>query len=166
MTQASLPRPFAATDTFRKYWPTGEPLWTIAGICWHANSEYGAERPKDAPIFPYEEDFDEGAMELRQHLLRERSATVVRKAKEAWRAADPLLRCDVCGFSFATAYGELGEGYIEAHHTKPISSLKAGSKTKVVDLAKVCSNCHRMLHVKNGCLEVAELRTRLKPCLA
>ena len=150
------------TDSFQKFWPDGEPLWTIAGICWHANSEAGAERPKDAPIYPYEEDFDEGAMALRAHLIRERSTSIVRKAKELWRANDPLLHCDVCGFSFVEAYGEHGEGYIEAHHTKPIATLKAGSKTKVSDLAKVCANCHRMIHVDNQCLELEELRVRLR----
>jgi len=148
-----------ATETFRASWPEGEPLWTIAGICWHANSDAGAERPKDAPLYPYEEDFDEGAMALRAHLIRERSASVVRKAKELWRASDPLLRCDVCGFSFVDTYGE---DYIEAHHTKPIHSLKAGSRTKPSDLAKVCANCHRMIHAGNQCLELEEVRSKMK----
>ncbi len=151
-----------ATEAFQEAWPDGEPLWTIAGICWHANSEAGADRPKDAPLYPYEEDFDEGAMALRAHLIRERSTSVVRKAKEMWKASDPLLRCDVCGFSFVEAYGEHGEGYIEAHHTKPIHTLKAGSRTKPSDLAKVCANCHRMIHVGNQCLEIAEVRSLLR----
>ena len=151
-----------ATDRFRHCWPEGEPLWTIAGICWHANSEHGAERPKDAPRYAYEEDFDEGAMELRLHIIRERNTTVVRKAKEMWLQADPLLKCDVCEFSFVEKYGELGDSYIEAHHTKPLHTLKAGSKTRVTDLAKVCANCHRMLHVGNQCLEIDELRRRLR----
>ena len=101
-------------------------------------------------------------MALRSHLIRERSNSVVRKAKELWRATDPLLHCDVCGFSFVEAYGKSGEGYIEAHHTKPIATLKAGSKTRVSDLAKVCANCHRMIHVGNECLELEEVRTKLR----
>lgn len=151
-----------ATSTFHRFWLEGEPLWTIAGICWHANSEYGAERPKDAPVYPYEEDFDEGAMELRSHLIRERNTTVVKKAKELWLQADALLRCDVCEFTFVEKYGEFGEGYIEAHHKKPLHALKAGSKTRVEDLAKVCANCHRMLHVGNQCVEIDDLKGKLR----
>jgi len=155
-------RAICTTDAFKQFWPDTEPLWTIAGVCWSANSEEGAQRPKDAPIFPYEEDFDEGAMVLRSHLIRERNTGVVRIAKELWRKADPLMRCEVCGFSFVEAYAEHGDGYIEAHHTKPLSALKAGTKTRVADLAKVCANCHRMLHVDNRCLSIEDLRSKLR----
>lgn len=34
-----------ATNAFKASWPDGEPLWTIAGICWHANSKDGASPP-------------------------------------------------------------------------------------------------------------------------
>ena len=53
----------------------------------------------------------------------------------------------ICGFDFELKYGELGKGYIEIHHIKPLSNL-----TEVVvvnpetDLICVCANCHRMLH--------------------
>jgi hypothetical protein len=149
-----------ATDTFRNSWPTGEPLWTIAGICWHANSEHGAKRPKGVTAYLYEEDkdFDEGEIVLRAHLIRERNALLVKKAKDAWRASDPLLRCEVCQFSFLEAYGD---EYVEAHHTKPLATLKAGAKTRIDDLARVCANCHRMLHL-SGCISIEELRERLR----
>ena len=150
------------TETFQQSWPAGEPLWTIAGICWHAHSESGADRPKDAPLFPYEEDFDEGALVLRKHLIQERNTSLIQQAKDMWREADPQLRCDVCQFSFAERYGELGEGYIEAHHTKPISTLKDGSRTRISDLAKVCANCHRMIHADGECREIEELRELLR----
>jgi hypothetical protein len=150
-----------ATKTFQEYWPDEEPLWTIAGICWHANSGPGAERPEGAPVFPYEEDFEEGAMVLRSHRIRERNNSVVRKAKDLWQVTDPQLHCDVCGFSFMEAYGELGEGFIEAHHIKPVKALKAGARTRVSDLAKVCANCHQMIHKGNECLGIEELRGRL-----
>lgn len=149
------------TPAFKRFWPNGEPLWTISGVCWTASTGHGAEGPSGLEPYCYEEDFDEGARTLRLHLIRERNLTVVRKAKELWRATDPLLRCDVCQFSFIEAYGDLGEGYIEAHHTKPIGSLRAGAKTRVSDLAKVCANCHRMLHVDARCLELDELRAKL-----
>ena len=56
--------------------------------------------------------------------------------------------CMACGFDFAENYGEIGNEYIEAHHLKPISSLKEGESRTITekDFAVLCSNCHRMIH--------------------
>jgi len=43
-------------------------------------------------------------------------------------------------------YGELGRGFIEAHHTIAVSELYRGAKTKAKDIALLCPNCHRMVH--------------------
>jgi 5-methylcytosine-specific restriction protein A len=58
------------------------------------------------------------------------------------------LRCEVCGFDFEEVYGELGEGFIEVHHKKPVSEGE-----RIIDwdnlndnLVMLCSNCHRMIH--------------------
>jgi predicted HNH restriction endonuclease len=45
-------------------------------------------------------------------------------------------------------YGKRGASYIEGHHTKFISEMAQGEKTKVEDIALFCSNYHRMIHVK------------------
>lgn len=150
-----------ATAVFQSLWKVSEPLWTLAGICWMANSDMGAKRPENAELYFYEEDYAEGVQVPRLHLVRERSASVVQEAKRRWKADDPLLRCDVCGFSFLECYGDLGSGYIEAHHKVPLSSLKAGERTKPSDLAKVCANCHRMIHAKGDCRDLDELRSNL-----
>lgn len=56
-------------------------------------------------------------------------------------------KCKVCGFDFKNVYGELGSGYIEIHHKKPLHSLDDEEEVNpVTDLVPVCSNCHRMLH--------------------
>jgi len=59
-------------------------------------------------------------------------------------------RCQACGFDFASKYGvQLGEGFIEAHHLRPLSSLEEGevaTYTVATDFAVLCSNCHRMIH--------------------
>ncbi|SDY90675.1 5-methylcytosine-specific restriction enzyme A [Citreimonas salinaria] len=57
---------------------------------------------------------------------------------------------------FSEIYGELGAGYIEAHHKVPVAQLKDGSKTKISDLAALCANCHRIIH-KNNLMPVEEL---------
>lgn len=44
-------------------------------------------------------------------------------------------------------YGDLGEGYTEIHHKKPLHSLEEEVEVNPeTDLVPVCSNCHRMLH--------------------
>ncbi|MBK7093207.1 MAG: HNH endonuclease [bacterium] len=68
------------------------------------------------------------------------------------------LRCDVCDFSFTEKYGELGAGYIEAHHTVPVSSIRGKHKTRILDISLVCSNCHRMLHRSKPMKSIMELR--------
>ena len=30
----------------------------------------------------------------------------------------------ICGFDFGQKYGELGKGYIEVHHIKPLATLE------------------------------------------
>lgn len=56
-------------------------------------------------------------------------------------------RCQACSFSFEEGYGELGMGYIEVHHKRPISSYGGAVHINpVTDLAVLCSNCHRMIH--------------------
>ena len=69
------------------------------------------------------------------------------------------LKCEVCGFDFEETYGELGAGYIEVHHKKPVSEgirmtdLNSG-------LVMLCSNCHRMIHRgKDHMITVEELKS-------
>ena len=59
------------------------------------------------------------------------------------------LKCYVCGFEFEKKYGEIGKGYIEVHHRKPLSEI--GEEIIVnpeTDMVCLCSNCHRMVHRK------------------
>lgn len=88
----------------------------------------------------------EGAETLKTHLRRERSKALVQKFKE--KLED--FRCSICDFDFFERYGEIGRGFIEAHHLTPVSQLQPGTKTKLEDLIPVCSNCHRMLHRRDG----------------
>jgi len=100
----------------------------------------------------------EGKERFRLHRSKERDATLSKKAKKKRLEQTGALRCEVCGFSFFDVYGDLGEGFIEAHHTIPLSELKAERKTKISELALVCSNCHRMLHRAKPALSVDQLR--------
>jgi len=105
--------------------------------------------------------FPEGKRVERIHLTRERDSRVVVLAKSRARSRDGRLACEACGFDFVDTYGEQGEGFIEAHHTAPLSELSEATMTTVEDLALLCANCHRMIHRVRPWLDVAGLRELL-----
>ncbi|WP_339516047.1 MrcB family domain-containing protein [Pseudomonas sp. RL_15y_Pfl2_60] len=85
----------------------------------------------------------EDATKFRIHKRIERNAKLVKQVK-----AQKGCKCEVCSVNFKDRYGPIGEGYIEAHHLKPIASLK-GSRIQMdpqKDFAVLCANCHRMVH--------------------
>ena len=55
---------------------------------------------------------------------------------------------------FKKQYGEIGENFIEVHHTVPVSQItNAYVLDPVKDLVPLCCNCHSMAH--RGRLEQA-----------
>jgi 5-methylcytosine-specific restriction protein A len=104
---------------------------------------------------PYEGE--EGGVIMRLHKRYERDPRLISEKRKA-ASAEGRLACEVCGFDFKAVYGELGEGYIEVHHTRPMHTLIAGTKTKLADLALLCANCHRMAHRKRVPLTIIELK--------
>jgi 5-methylcytosine-specific restriction protein A len=80
---------------------------------------------------------------VRLHSRVERNQRLAKKVK-----ALKGYKCEACNFDYEEIYGELGKGYIEAHHLTPISQLK----NQVVqmdpqrDFAVLCASCHRMIH--------------------
>lgn len=70
-------------------------------------------------------------------------------------------KCGVCGFDFEKTYGEIGIGYIEIHHLKPLCEINREYQVDPVNhLRPVCPNCHAMLHRAN--LSIEELKDRIK----
>ncbi|WP_321506949.1 EVE domain-containing protein [uncultured Methanoregula sp.] len=69
-------------------------------------------------------------------------------------------QCSVCGFDFSRMYKQRGQGFIEIHHVKPISTYEKEMEVDPKnDLVPVCANCHRMIHrFRNNVLSVEELR--------
>ncbi|MGE8021527.1 HNH endonuclease [Peribacillus frigoritolerans] len=107
-----------------------------------------------------EEEFPEGKVLYRLHKQRERNSNVVKKKKQI-AIEENKLKCEICKFDFFKTYGDLGEGFIECHHTIPVSNYKENTKTKLNDLVLVCSNCHRMLHRKRPWLSKEQLQDLL-----
>ncbi len=124
----------------------------------------GLEDYSDLEIYRNEQKEDDGYLEgqekLVKHKIYERNAKVIDDAKVKFKNEhNGKLFCEICEFDFSEYYGEIGESFIECHHNKPVSQMKAGDKTKIKDLAMVCSNCHRMLHRKLPWLNICELKT-------
>lgn len=104
-----------------------------------------------------ESESEEGAILIRVHRYRERNAKIIKSKKKDVLARLGCLVCEVCGFEFGKSYGKHGDGFIECHHTKPVSQIKVGKKTNLADLVLLCSNCHRMVHRKRPWLSLEEL---------
>ncbi len=109
-----------------------------------------------------ESSFPEGKEKYQLHRKFERDISFTRRVKQMRLRETGRLICEVCNFDFFKAYGMLGEGFIEAHHTVPVSELDGISHTNISDLALVCSNCHRMLHRRRPWLSHDELKNLLK----
>jgi 5-methylcytosine-specific restriction protein A len=84
---------------------------------------------------------------------RNSSATLVAKKGK------PAI-CQACGFDFSVAYGDLGDGFIEAHHLVPLSSIPHGKTLTYTanDFALLCANCHRMVHRLDDPSQVSRIR--------
>src|SRR5581483_11692990 len=90
-----------------------------------------------------DEDFaeaEEGQLLTRLHRVRERNRKLV-AMKKGEALASGSLQCEVCEFEFGQQYGDLGVGFIECHHTVPVSELAPGQKTRLDDFALVSANC-------------------------
>jgi len=127
---------------------------------WARNVRESLSLPSSVTLVrePEAEGYPEGRISYALHRVRERNRAAVRDKKRRALEREGVLRCEVCGFSFAEKYGDLGEGVIDCHHTVPVHELEPGAETRLEDLALVCCNCHRMLHLGKQALSVDELR--------
>ncbi len=101
---------------------------------------------------------EEGKRMLKKHYVRERNPRIIKEAKRIAFEQFGELKCEVCGFVFKDHYGERAEDYIEGHHKKPISEMEEGATTTTNDIALVCSNCHRTIHIKMPWLTIEEIK--------
>lgn len=102
---------------------------------------------------PYanQEIFSEGAMKTVVVNRYERDPKIKENVIAAYNDndVDPRngYKCQVCGFDFEEAYGELGKNFIEVHHIVPLSKIKKIHKVNPKkDLIPLCANCHAMIH--------------------
>lgn len=127
------------------------------------NDRRDSKRENEIQLENIESNFAEGAESYKEHRTLERDSSIARKVKAACLQTSGKLECEVCGFDFFQTYGELGLGYIEAHHTTPVHELKGSRKTQASELALVCSNCHKMLHRTKPLMSISDLKKNIKP---
>lgn len=122
----------------------------------------GVAQPNIFPAEPVEDEegVEEGRLVFRLHRKRERDRGLVPRKKQEAISARGKLDCEVCGFDFATTYGPLGDGFAEIHHVVPLSE-SGTTRTRLADLAVVCSNCHRMAHRRRPWASIPDLRAIL-----
>ena len=126
---------------------------------WRLKSDVLSPEDPDGVLDPAEAETEaeEGRATLRVHLRRERS----RKLIDDFKASLKSFACEACGDNMGAIYGELGLGYVEAHHKVPVALIEEGQTTKLSDLAALCANCHRMIH-RNGLMSVEDLAAHLR----
>jgi hypothetical protein len=108
------------------------------------------------------EGFPEGKIVERIHKSRERNSKVIDLAKENFKRKYGKLVCQICKFDFEKKYGAIGHDIIEGHHVIPVSEMKDGHITSPDEIALLCANCHRMVHIKRPWLSMAKLKSILK----
>lgn len=100
---------------------------------------------------------EEGNQKLRAHLIRERNSKLVKEKKKQVLEKTGKLCCEVCNFNFKESYGKFGKNFCEIHHLKKLSEADGVITTELSDLAVVCSNCHRVIHMHNPMLTIKRL---------
>ena len=92
----------------------------------------------------YVDEVKEGQILYKLHKVRERDVKIIKSKKAKFLKEYGKLFCELCNFDFEEKYGEVGKGFIECHHIKPLHGFENEKTTKLGDLILVCSNCHRV----------------------
>ena len=95
----------------------------------------------------------EGRMTEARVMRRQRNQKARQQCLEA-----SGYKCYICGFNFEETYGEIGKGFLEVHHIKPLATYDDEHPIPLSELCALCSNCHSMVHRKKEVLDVEELK--------
>jgi predicted HNH restriction endonuclease len=106
---------------------------------------------------------EEGGLQAAtQHQIK-RSQKLKRLAVERFMERQGgRIFCEACTFDFDVCYSNIGRGYIELHHLRPLYLSKGQAFQVFLNEAltgtrMVCANCHRMLHRRKCILPWDEL---------
>lgn len=94
----------------------------------------------------------EGLKKITEEVVYERSINL-RNYAISYFKKNGGIDCKCCSFNFTDFYGkDIGNGFIEIHHVKPIfkydnEDLIKTIKNAVTNLLPICSNCHKMIYI-------------------
>lgn len=102
----------------------------------------------------------EGQPRLVSHMRRERKAGLAEAKRKAVRQARGELRCEICGLNTEAAFPGLERDISEVHHITPLAAAKGSVEVGPDDLAILCPNCHRAIHLTDPFLTVEQFREK------
>lgn len=104
------------------------------------------------------QEFYEGAVKSIKVNAFERSQKARNTCVEHYGA-----KCEICGMTFESRYGEVGKGFIHVHHLKPLGEIGAEYEVDPInDLRPVCPNCHAILHMRKPPYSIDEVKVMIK----
>ena len=111
------------------------------------------DETEDPPVM----GFAEGGAAIQQSIRYERDRRNRAAAIAIWGC-----NCQACGLDFGERYGDVARGYIEVHHTTPVSALQPGTIVDPAkDLVPLCPNCHAVAHRRDPPFTIQEVRGML-----
>lgn len=125
-----------------------------------ASATTPTEVPSEAEASPLVHA-EEGTVSLEDHLVHERNAALASAKKAEVLNATGQLACEACGFDSYVVYGEIGHGFCEVHHAKPLAARSNSEITYLHDLAVLCANCHAIIQRTNPMWSVTRLAAHL-----
>ena len=106
--------------------------------------------PTAAEFDHYARTVLEGASTTKPATVRNRCDALLAIAREHYRGADGILRCEVC--QWARPF-QLSADIVELHHRNPLAAAPQEGRQLTLDdavasLSPLCPNCHRVAHAK------------------
>ena len=92
--------------------------------------------------------------------IRTRSQHLRNEALRYYTHSGRIL-CHACSFDYSLAYPEIGHGYIEIHHLKPIVELQGQTfsmEQALENVRPLCANCHRIVHRRRPPIPVDKIQ--------
>lgn len=147
-----------STKELREYGVGGNASlhWAVLNKMYSLCDSFDLQKPVSSTITIIDEEDSvliEGRLIESKVLKRQRN----RVARERC-LVESKCKCYVCGFDFEDVYGEIGKGFIEVHHKRPISTYDEEHEIPQSELVALCSNCHSMVHHGKTLLDVDVLK--------
>ena len=107
--------------------------------------------------------YNEGELKARTAEYRSRSSQLRQEALNHY-TQDGRVICAACDFDFGRAYPNIGSGFIQIHHLKPVSFMRGepmNTEQALANVRPLCANCHQMVHRRSPPISIPALRKML-----